>query len=77
MMEQKMQEQIEGALYHQNEFYDEISKCTKQELSDMLLEIEYKISVLIEYGIGDSDSEKEIWFLNRDYKIIKEIHDKL
>ena len=76
-MEQKMQEQIEGALFHQNEFYDEMSKCSKQELLDLLIQIEYQLSVLQEYGIGDSDCEKTKWFLNIDYKIIKEIYEKL
>ena len=76
IMENKMQEQIEGALYQQQEFYDEIMKCTKNELASKLLQIEYKLDILNEHGLGDSDSEAEKFFLKRDYNIIKQQYDE-
>lgn len=70
-MENKMQDQIEGALYQQEEFYTEILNCSKNELASKLSQIEYKLKLLEEFGLGDSNSEAEKFFLKRDYKIIK------
>ena len=67
-----MQEQIEGAVFQQNEYYDEIMTYTKIELFEKLLQLEYQIDNLNEHGLGDSDSEKEKFFLEREHKILTE-----
>ena len=74
-MEQQMQDQIEGAIYHMNEFYDEILSCTKEELYDRLQQIEYKLSELNEHGLSDSNCEREKCFLIRDQGIIKKVYE--
>lgn len=76
-MENKMQDQIEGALFHENEFYDEIMNLTKYELYDKMIQLEYQIDNLNEHGLDDSDCERVKSFINRNYNIIKKRYDEI
>lgn len=72
-MEQKIQEQIEGSLYHQAEMLDSLEKMSKSELTDRLKTIKYNLRELKEHGLGDSDCEREKYFLQREYDMIMNI----
>ena len=53
---------------------NELIKLSKDELSDRLTTIKYYLNELKEHGLGDSDGEREKYFLQREYDIIMEIY---
>ena len=73
IMSQKMDDMIEGSLYEQSMMYQELEELTIDELSDRLMVIQYKLDQLNEYGLGDSDCEKQKFFLKIEYDMIKYI----
>ena len=73
-MENKMQEQLEGALYEQEEMYNDLSKLSKIELYEQMIRLEYQLDNLNEYGLGDSDCEKEKFLVQREYNMIVKIY---
>lgn len=69
-MANKMDEQITGGLEQQENYYNFLSSCSIVQLKDIKEKINHHLQQLDEHGLGDSDSEKEKFFLNRDLAIV-------
>jgi hypothetical protein len=77
MIEQQMQDQIEGGLIREESLYKEIMNYTLDVLFDRIIQLKYKISQLNEHGLGDSDCEKEKFFCSQELTTIRNIINNL
>lgn len=73
MIEQQIQDQIDGGLISEDSLYQEIMNYTISKLDKEICNLTYKLSQLNEHGLGDSDSEKEKFYCTRKLKAIKTI----
>ncbi len=69
-MANKMDDQITGALQEEEIYYNFLSKSSINQLKEEKEKIYSHLDQLKEHGLGDSDSEKEKFFLNRDLLIV-------
>ena len=73
MMEQQMQDQIEGGLINEESLYQEIMNYSVYKLDEEISNLTYKLLQLNEHGLGDSDSEKEKFYCTQKLKAIRTI----
>ena len=71
MMEQKIQEQMEGAEHEQYTIYSVSKSFSKEELKQHIDKLEYQLNEIKEHGLGDSDTSYTKWRIKRDLKIFK------
>ncbi len=69
-MANKMDEQITGALEEEEFYYSYLSTASISQLKEEKEKINDYITQLKEHGLGDSDSEKEKFYLTRDLAIV-------
>lgn len=71
IIEQKMQEQMEGAEYERYSIYSLRESFSKKELKQHIAKLEYQLSEINEHGLGDSDTMRTKWIIERNLKIFK------